>query len=49
MEPMIQMTPDICIVVFRENLSAMKEDESAPAKEPAGMEQVMAPCREETG
>jgi hypothetical protein len=44
-DPRIQTTDAICIVVLRESLSAMKEEESAPMKEPAGMAHVMPPCR----
>lgn len=43
MEPMIQMTAAIWMDVFRDILSAMKDEARVPKNEPPGMEPVMAP------
>lgn len=44
-EPMIQMTEAIWMATLRENLSAMKDEIRAPKSEPAGIAQVIPPCR----
>jgi hypothetical protein len=49
MDPMTQNTEAICILVLREYLSAMKDDDNAPTREPNGMAHVMPPCLYDTG
>lgn len=46
---MTQKIEAICILVLLEYLSAMKEDDNAPIREPNGMAHVMPPCLYETG
>jgi hypothetical protein len=43
-EPMIQIIEAIWIEILREYLSARKDDESAPTREPNGIAAVIAPC-----
>jgi hypothetical protein len=49
MDPMIHRTHENCRDTFREYLSAMKDDVSAPRRLPAGMAAVMPPWAYETG
>lgn len=45
MEPTIQKTEAIWMLVRREYLSAMKDDARAPTRDPNGIEAVMPPWR----
>ena len=49
MAPITHIMHEICMAVRRENRSARKDDESAPKKEPKGIDATMAPCVEESG
>ena len=42
-DPTIQITEAIWILVLREYLSAMKDEDSAPTREPKGIAAVIAP------
>jgi hypothetical protein len=48
-DPMTQNTDAIWILVLREYLSAMNEDDKAPTREPKGIAQVIPPWRYDTG
>lgn len=45
MEPRIQIAAPIWIAVLRESLSAMKDEDSAPTRDPAGIDAVIPPWR----